>query len=268
MEAIDLIKITGIGVGGALALVYIFIQLIKALPGLLDRIPESQRMIITIASFILFFVLISSVKAQTVKWDSTYRPGSYNQKVGLFKSYANSDKDIIFLGNSITDQVDWNELLQLPEARNRGISGDITFGILERLDGVIEGHPAKVFILIGINDISRNIPDSVILSNYKKIIRRIKSGSPKTKIYFQTLLPTNNTFTQFKTHYNKEEHIAAVNEGMKQLAKKEQITLIDLHPHFLDAEGRLEKKYTIDGLHLNASGYTVWTKILRPYLSK
>ncbi|MEJ0057776.1 MAG: hypothetical protein WDN75_20290 [Bacteroidota bacterium] len=61
MEAIDLIKITGIGVGGALALVYIFIQLIKALPGLLDRIPESQRMIITIASFILFFVLIGGV---------------------------------------------------------------------------------------------------------------------------------------------------------------------------------------------------------------
>ncbi|MEJ0055234.1 MAG: hypothetical protein WDN75_06010 [Bacteroidota bacterium] len=47
--------------GGALALVYIFIQLIKALPGLLDRIPESQRMIITIASFILFFVLIGGV---------------------------------------------------------------------------------------------------------------------------------------------------------------------------------------------------------------
>lgn len=220
----------------------------------------------TIFSIFILLLATASLRAQTAKWDSTYRPGSYEQKIGLFKSYVNSPKDVIFLGNSITDQVDWNELLQLPEARNRGISGDITFGVLERLDEVIEGRPAKVFILIGINDISRNIPDSVILGNYQKIIYRIKTGSPKTKIYFQTLLPTNNTFTQFKNHYNKDEHIQAVNEGLKRLGAKEHITIIDIHQHFLDPEGRLQKKYTIDGLHLNIEGYKVWSAILKPYL--
>jgi lysophospholipase L1-like esterase len=154
----------------------------------------------------------------------------------------------------------------MPEARNRGISGDITFGVLERLDEVIEGRPAKVFILIGINDISRNIPDSVILNNDRKIIKRIKEGSPKTKIYFQTLMPVNNTFTQFKNHYNKDEHIQTVNNGLKKIAAEENITLIDLHAHFLDSEGRLDKNYTFDGLHPNAKGYEVWKKILLPYL--
>jgi lysophospholipase L1-like esterase len=43
-------------------------------------------------------------------------------------------------------------IAQLPEARNQGISGDITFGVLQRLDEVTEGHPAKVFILIGLSD--------------------------------------------------------------------------------------------------------------------
>ncbi|HKO80234.1 MAG TPA: GDSL-type esterase/lipase family protein, partial [Chitinophagaceae bacterium] len=166
-----------------------------------------------------------------------------------------------------TAGTDWNELLSISNAKNRGISGDITFGVLERLDEVTEGKPAKVFILIGINDIQWNIPDTVIAGNYKKIIQRIKSASPKTRIYFQTLLPVNNEFTQFKKHYNKDEHILYVNAQLKKIASEEKITLIDLHPHFLNADKKLEKKYTMDGLHLNAAGYTLWASILKPYLN-
>jgi lysophospholipase L1-like esterase len=216
--------------------------------------------------FFLFMLAISHYACtQDTKWDSTYRPAIYPVKVGQFKSYKNAPTDVVFLGNSITDGADWNELLNLPAARNRGISGDVTFGVLERLDEVTEGKPAKVFILIGINDISRNIPDSVILDNYKKIIRRIKAASPKTKIYFNTLMPVNNTFTA-RAHFNKDEHIRSINEGLKKLGITEKITVIDIHDHFLDADKRLDKKLTYDGLHLNAEGYTLWASILKPYL--
>ena len=76
-------------------------------------------------------------------------------------------------------------------------------------------------------------------------------------------MPVNNQFTQFKNHYNKDEHIRLVNEGMKKLAAAEKIFLIDLHPHFLDADKRLDKKYTMDGLHLNEAGYRQWASILK-----
>ena len=201
--------------------------------------------------------------AQTAKWDSTHRPNNFQLKVDLFRSYPDSPKDIVFLGNSITAGTDWMEMLGRTDVRNRGISGDITFGVLERLSEVTEGKPAKVFILIGINDISRNVPDSFIIDNYRKIIRRIKAESPKTKIYFHTLMPVNNEFTQFKNHYNKDEHILYVNDELKKLAAKEKITVIDLYPHFLNADKKLEKKYTNDGLHLTAEGYKVWADILK-----
>jgi lysophospholipase L1-like esterase len=204
-----------------------------------------------------------ALNAASQKWDSTFRPAGFALKWELFKSFPNSKKDIVFLGNSITAGVDFNELLSDSRVRNRGISGDISFGILERLQEVTEGKPAKVFILIGINDISRNIPDTVIINNYKKIIHTIKTASPKTKIYFQTLLPVNNEFTQFKNHYNKDEHILFVNAALKDLAAKEKIYLVDLYPHFLNKDNKLEKTYTIDGLHLNAAGYRVWADILK-----
>jgi lysophospholipase L1-like esterase len=219
-----------------------------------------------IVVILLLVTVTFSVAAQTNSWDSTFRPNGYVLKLSQFKSYANSSTDVVFLGNSITAGTDWNELLGLKTARNRGISGDITFGILERLDEITEGKPARIFILIGINDISRNIPDSVIIENYKKIIRRVKAASPATRIYFQTLMPVNNEYTAFKNHYNKDEHILFVNETLKKMASTEKITVIDLYPHFLNQDGKMEKKYTTDGLHLNAAGYQHWASILKPYL--
>ncbi|RXF69813.1 GDSL-type esterase/lipase family protein [Arcticibacter tournemirensis] len=217
------------------------------------------------ALFLLLATLIlgsARLSAQEAKWDSTYRPGKYVAKVTAFKSEPKSKKDIIFLGNSITAGTDWSKLLDLPAAKNRGISGDITFGVLERLDDVIAGKPSKVFILIGINDISRNIPDSIILRNYRSIISRIEKGSKKTKIYFYTLLPVNCSFNKFKNHYGKDEHILWLNEEIKKLADK-KVSVIDLYPHFLDENKHLKAGYTKDGLHLNEAGYKVWADLLK-----
>jgi lysophospholipase L1-like esterase len=148
----------------------------------------------------------------------------------------------------------------------RGRSGDITYGLLERLNDVTDVHPQKLFILIGINDVSRNIPDSLIANNYRRIVERIQAQSPETKIYFQTLLPVNNEFTQFKNHYNKDAHILWLNEQIKKLGKEYHIQVIDLYPHFLNDKNKLDKKYTLDGLHLNGDGYKVWAALLRKYL--
>lgn len=215
---------------------------------------------------IVFWMFIPLVYSQEAEMDTVFRPRTYLLLVEQFRNYPNSTEDVIFLGNSLTAYTNWNELLGLPNARNRGISGDTSYGILERLDEVIEGKPAKIFLLVGINDISRNVPARLILENFGKMISRIKSGTPETEIYFQTILPVNNTFTRYKNHYNKDDIIHSVNEGLKIIAEKEQITLINLHPHFLDNENRLDKKYTEEGLHLNAAGYNLWAKILFPHL--
>ena len=73
--------------------------------------------------------------------------------------------------------------MELPNAISHGVSGDPTFGILEILNEITEGTPAKVFLLIGVNNISRNYPDATILKNYESIITYIKTTSPETKLY-------------------------------------------------------------------------------------
>lgn len=216
---------------------------------------------------LLLLLSMLATRAQTPKWDSSYRPGNYHLKLAQFRSYPNAASDIIFLGNSITDYTDWNELLQLKEARNRGISSDISFGLLERLDEITEGKPAKIFILAGINDIARNIPDDVILRNFEMMVRRIKLESPGTKIYINSIFPVNNSFSK-RNQFNKDEHIIFINAGLEKMCKRENVCFINVHPLLLDEEGRLDRKYTYDGLHPNSEGYKKWASVLRPFVTE
>jgi lysophospholipase L1-like esterase len=203
-----------------------------------------------------------SLHAQSVTYDSSYQSTYYGQKVTLFRLLPNEPNEIIFLGNSITDIGEWTEIWQNLKVKNRGISGDNTFGVLSRLDEVLASKPDKVFIMIGINDIARNIPDSVILANYHKMIERIQSASPKTKIIIQSILPTNNNFTQFKNHQNKAAHIAFVNEALKVLCNDKGLSYLNLHDSFLDENAKLNALYTNDGLHINGYGYMLWKKMI------
>jgi lysophospholipase L1-like esterase len=214
---------------------------------------------ILLVFFIQIFFL-NSLAAQVI--DTSYKSTYYEQKVTLFRLLPNTKGEIIFLGNSITDIGEWAEIWQNKKVRNRGISGDNTFGVLARLDEITSAKPAKVFIMIGINDIAKETPDSVIISNYKKIINRIKTESPTTKIIVQSILPTNNDFTEFKRHQNKTEHVILINAALESYCKEIELVYVDLYTAFLDEHKKLDKKYTNDGLHINGYGYMKWKEIL------
>lgn len=220
-----------------------------------------------IICMICFVGFIFGIQAQqNTKVDSLRRPSNFEDKVAQFRMFPNDTLDVIFLGNSITAGTQWNELLDMDNAVNRGISGDTTYGVLERLDEITEGRPAKIFILLGINDLARNISNDIILRNYSIIIDRIQKESPSTQIYVQTLLPVNSTFKRFVNHYSKAPLILKINRRLRKMTEQKKVNLIDLHSHFLDKNGKLDIQYTNDGLHLTAMGYRLWALLLKPYL--
>ena len=199
--------------------------------------------------------------AQTQKY-STF----YVQRASLFSKLAITQKDIVFIGNSITNGAEWNELFPQKRVKNRGISGDTSEGVYDRLDPVVKGKTAKIFILIGINDISRGIEVETIVQNMKRIVEKIQTESPKTKIYIQSILPVNPDFGMFKGH-QKPQLIKEINQQYQNIAKEYKVNYINLYPHFLE-EGtdRMNEKYTNDGLHLLGEGYLLWSEIIKPYL--
>ncbi|MCU0381077.1 MAG: GDSL-type esterase/lipase family protein, partial [Chitinophagaceae bacterium] len=152
-----------------------------------------------------------------------------------------------------------------PTVVNRGIGGDITFGMLKRLPAVTALRPSKIFLLIGINDIGKDIPPAVIADNIGRIIDRIRAESPDTRIILQTILPVNPTVQGFPQHYDKNDKVLATNKLLRTIASGRNVPLADLHAVFRDRQGLLKKELTIDGLHLDprGKGYETWVSYLR-----
>lgn len=191
-------------------------------------------------------------------------PEHYVKRVDEFKKQPIVSSKIIMLGNSITEGGNWKKLLKDSSVINRGISGDVTFGVINRLDDIIKRQPSKVFILIGINDLSRNTPEEVILENLFTIVSKIRSGSPNTALFVQSILPTNEGFKDFTPNFKgKAVSIVTINTQLQRYADRMKFTFVDLYTNFLDASGQMDAKYTTDGLHLNALGYQNWVGILR-----
>jgi len=194
-----------------------------------------------------------------------FLPEFYAPQVEKFEKEPVVPGRIIFLGNSITYLGDWKKLLHDSTVINRGLGGDITFGVLKRLNEVIRRQPSKLFLLIGINDIGKDIPDAIIADNIRKIISRVQAESPSTKIYVQSILPVNPEVPNFPQHYDKQEHVLNTNKLIKQVAENSNCTYVNIHDLFTDSQGRLEAKYTMDGLHLKpiGDGYEKWVAYLR-----
>ena len=217
--------------------------------------------------FALSFCLATSVVVgQNIVYDTIQYAKEYHQKrLTLFKSEPIVKGKIIFLGNSITQFGHWQKLLNDSTVINRGIAGDNTFGVLARLEDVINREPGKLFIKIGINDISQNIPVEIIIKNISTIITNVKAKSPVTKIYIHSILPTNdNVKNEYPDAYNKNDIVNLVNRQLKKQAKKYNVIYIDINKIFRDKYGKLDIKYAdSDGLHLNDFAYKTWIELLK-----
>ena len=106
----------------------------------------------------------------------------------------------------------------------------------------------------GINDIARGIEVNVIYTNYINIIKELQNNSIQPIIQ-STLFTTSK--------YSKK--VATLNKKLKDYANTENIKFIDLNEE-LSKNGYLLKKYSIDGVHLNANGYNIWKKEIKAYI--
>lgn len=195
-------------------------------------------------------------------WNKAIRAYYYHKKEH-FELLPDMENEIIFLGNSITDNCEWAELFQNNRIKNRGIGGDDTDGILERLNEVISSNPEKIFIMIGTNDLAYGKSVDHVVSNYYKIIDSIQLKSPDTKIFIQSVLPVEDAI--HTTRQNTD--IMSINTELQKLSSQKDAIYIDLFTIFKTENNKLNPKYSIDGLHINGLGYQVWKEAIEKYVN-
>ena len=184
--------------------------------------------------------------------------------INLRNNKDKSMENIIFFGDSITAGYDLNKYYSNKHIVNKGISGNKTEDLLNRIEtDVFQYNPSKVIVLIGINDLTHGVDSDDILLNIESIINEIQLNRPKTKIYIESIYPVG---VNRKDVDNKA--IKDLNIKIKKLCKLSDVIYINVFDHLIDKEGNLKKTYTRDDLHLTNLGYLKVTSVLSEYVEE
>lgn len=200
---------------------------------------------------------------------------SYSQWLDILKREAlvaankRPQRLTILAGDSLSL---WFPTELLPEERswlNQGISGETSTGLLKRLNLFNRTQPETIFVMIGINDLIRSVEDTKILDNYRQIVTTLRASHPKSQIVIQSILPHGASEATWEGKQKllaiSNSRIRELNQQLQNIATKEGIKYLDLHPLFANSQGNLRPDFSTDGLHLSPEGYLVWRSALQLY---
>ena len=212
-----------------------------------------KNILITLFLILIFTLVVRSQTDSNPKDTSAYlKNSSYLIQTELYNVYRMRRAKIVMLGNSITQGVNWNELINRKDVIERGISGDLTSGFLHRLQYIYNLKPRICFIMGGINDMFYGRQVDEIFKNITKIVDSLKLHN--IKIVLQSTLFVKNG-TPLLDIIN--ERVKSLNIQLKNYASINNIIFLDINKK-LSIDNHLKEEYTVDGVHLSALGYKIW----------
>ncbi len=180
---------------------------------------------------------------------------------------------IVFAGSSLMEQFPIYEFLlddRLPYTiYNRGIGGTTIEELLRSMDACIyDLEPKAVFLNIGTNDL--NDPACTIRKleeQYEEVVKGILEHLPKARLFLLAYYPVNpeaadNPMVKEIFRSRTNEKIAEANSRIHALADRYELTFLDLNDAISDEQGNLRREYTVEGMHMYASGYRqIWVRL-------
>jgi lysophospholipase L1-like esterase len=182
-----------------------------------------------------------------------------------YRRLPNTEGEIDFVGDSLIAAGYWAEVFT--PIKNRGIGGETTASLLDRLGEVTEGHPRKAFLLVGTNCLAADVSVDQLIRNYRKLLDKFRSESPATEVLVISILPVNRKLPNGPVPVQNNRTIREANRRLRELVMEfPGMVFIDAFDSLTDADGDLRTDLTSDGLHLNLDGYFVLYEIVRPYV--
>lgn len=210
---------------------------------------------ISVAINIAFILVFAEKRVASRKNSSNSGPSYFEQwnqaRESVYHTLTIDSGDIVFVGNSLTEQFPVGEIFHNTRIKNRGIGGNESLQIKARIAEVAIHHPSRIFLEAGINDLLNKVPMDTLKSNFKQIIDSIRSLSPQTQIFTETILPVG------KSHADLQSQIVDFNNWLRQYSQETGLTFLDLYSGFTTT-GTLAPDLTWDDIHLTGKGYEIW----------
>ena len=166
---------------------------------------------------------------------------------------------IAMIGDSLTRQGRWSELLERDDVVNWGHPGYTTGQIAWTFKDLVRQHSGLkvVFLSGGTNDLLLGVPVDRIYENQVAAIRYWRER--KVTLVLQSLLhqvgaPETNAA------------IAALNARLRAHCAAENVRFLDLTPVLCDRD-QLRAELSTDGTHLKQTAYPLWADSVKRELS-
>lgn len=174
---------------------------------------------------------------------------------------------ILFVGSSSFRK--WTDVQQyFPDHKiiNRGFGGSTLPDVIRYAPEIIFPYdPKQIVIYCGDNDAASSsaITADSIFNRFHRLYTLIRSKLPRTKITYVSIKPSPSRQKFFPVMEKANWQIRTFLEGQKHAS------YADIWHPMLDDHGQPRPElFTSDMLHMNAKGYAIWQKVIRPELLK
>lgn len=149
---------------------------------------------------------------------------------------------------------------------NRAFGGATLLDVIRyRYDVIYPYQPRQIVLYCGENDFaaSDTVTSEMVVSRLITLYKLIRDKYPTVPFVFVSIKPSPS-----RAHL--QEKMARANEQIRSFLQVERnAQFADVYSAMLTSEGKIREDIFIeDRLHMNKTGYTIWKKILKPFLKK
>lgn len=192
-------------------------------------------------------------KAKLTDWPDLCHYRAYNARLVAGPA---SPRRIVYMGDSLTELWGVADPAFFSDDRvNRGISGQTTAQMLVRFQAdVIALHPRVVHLLAGSNDVAGNTGPQTMQDVRNNIVAMVTLARANgIRVVLASLFPAAKF--PWSPTLEPEPQIRAINTWLRSYATQVGATYVDYHALLTTADGGLQPAQTIDGVHVNSTGY-------------
>ncbi|WP_367867328.1 GDSL-type esterase/lipase family protein [Pedobacter sp. WC2423] len=211
------------------------------------------------STFLLLFNFNSFAQDKPAFWDDVQAIKQYD------RVYAPPKDPILFIGSSsIRLWVDFTHTFKDYTVLNRGIGGAVTSDVDRYLEDIVfPYHPKQLIIYIGENDLIKAASGEEVFQSFKKLYTDIRVKLPVVPLVYIAI----------KASPSRAQYLSKgikANQLVQEFLKGQKNTVfLDIYKPMFDKKGQMQPQlFKEDMLHMNAAGYEIWNKLLKPYLLK
>lgn len=213
-----------------------------------------------IKNILLTFSIIVNVILAFMLYNAFKHPVAHLNMVPVAneRDAIDTTKKVVMLGNSITYQGNWPQLLNRTDVINWGVPGCTSGQMVWNIKNFLPNKPRICFIMCGRNDLSTGVPVPAILENVKLIIDSLQRNK---------IIPVVQSCIYLKDDAQGNIYTQSLNNLLELYCTEHNIDYLDLNLS-LSPQGSLLEHFTTDGCHLTPDAYIPWAEEIKNVLKK